>query len=407
MTVQWPQRIAIHDYPGHPFQPRLSRWLADTGREVLHLYSRDIESPKGETALIPNDSPTLEFRALGTGSPLAKYAPVRRGLQEGAYAARLYGAIRTASPDIVLSAAPPLPQAAALAACRSLKIPLVSWVQDIYAIGVQATFGHQSRFWGGLISKAVTLMEFGILTRSDGAVLISPDFADILKEENVALPVAKVIENWAPFDEGVPRFGKDNAWAQEHGLVDKFVFLTTGTLGLKHNPAHLVNLAEAFLPDPEVRIVVLSQGLGRQFLEAERRRRNLHNLLLLDYQPLPILPQILSCADVAILLLEPFAGRLSVPSRLYSYLWAGVPVLGATPENNLSGKTLERDAVGLRVAPDDQEGFVAAAKRLRTDSELRQTIRRIIERHPAHRSDMDEIGRAFLEAFRLSAGYAP
>ena len=46
-------RIVMHDYSGHAFLAELSRWLADKEHEVLHLYSKDIESPCGRLAIEP------------------------------------------------------------------------------------------------------------------------------------------------------------------------------------------------------------------------------------------------------------------------------------------------------------------------------------------------------------------
>ena len=46
-------RIVMQDYSGHAFPVELSRWLASKGREVLHLYSKDIEAPRGRLAIEP------------------------------------------------------------------------------------------------------------------------------------------------------------------------------------------------------------------------------------------------------------------------------------------------------------------------------------------------------------------
>src|SRR5450631_3453912 len=46
------KRILLNDYCGHPFQVELSRELARRGHEVLHVYSADDQTPKGD--LLPH-----------------------------------------------------------------------------------------------------------------------------------------------------------------------------------------------------------------------------------------------------------------------------------------------------------------------------------------------------------------
>lgn len=51
-------------------------------------------------------------------------------------------------------------------------------------------------------------------------------------------------------------------------MDDKFVFLYTGTLGMKHHPELLMDLAEPNQSRPNVRIAVISEGIGAEWLAA-------------------------------------------------------------------------------------------------------------------------------------------
>ena len=392
-----PLGIVVHDYAGHPFQVQLSRWLAGAGHRVLHLYSADVETPHGRLRRADDDPAGFAVEGVSTGRPLAKYDLWRRWLQERAYGDRLIRRIADFRPDIVLSAnPPPTIQARLLAALRRRGVPLLYWVQDIYAIGAARLLKRWPPPVRWLLTRLLGRLEFGTLRACGGIVVISEDFLAILADKGVRHPVSAVIENWAPLDELPPR-PKDNAWSRQHGLADKLVFLCAGTLGLKHNPGHLVNLALAFQDDPEVRVVVVSQGPGRTFLEAAKGTQGLDNLVLLDYQPFERMPEVLASADVAVLLLETFAGALSVPSKVYSYFCAGRPILGALPPANLACRMVEREQAGLCVASEDEAGFVAAARRLRADPALRAALGARQRAHAEHAFDIDRIGERFLE----------
>lgn len=392
--IGWPKRILIHDYPGHPFQVRLSRLLAEQGHRIGHFYSADVATPKTDAA----ERPGLELHPLSLGKPLAKYAFARRAVQEARYALRLYRAMLRWRPDVILSAAPPLPQLAAVLAGRRLGVPVVAWVQDIFCLGMR----HVTRSWPAWRRRpmlaALERVEFGAIAAADARVLISPDFQAALDRAGLPSAPTAVIENWPALD-GRPTAATNSDWGDAHGLAGKFVFLVSGTLGLKHNPGHLVALAEALRDDAAARVVVVSQGLGRQWLEQAKQQRRLDNLILHDHVPLTRLPQVLASADVTIMLLEPFAGELSVPSKLYTYLWAGHPILAAVPADNLAHRRVRELGAGLCVAPEDSDAFVAAALRLRHDAGLRLSCRQAIAAHADTAFDMDALSERFLDLF--------
>ena len=169
---------------------------------------------------------------------------------------------------------------------------------------------------------------------------------------------------------------KDNPGARQHGLHDKFVFLYSGTIGMKHNPAMLLELARKYAADPEVRIVVVSEGIGSDWLRIQAAAERLTNLVLLPYQPFADLPAVLATGDVLTCILEADAGMFSVPSKTLSYLCAERPLLLAVPEGNLAARITGRQNAGLIVGPEDIAGFAAAAGKLRESPELRSELAR-------------------------------
>lgn len=389
------RRIIVHDYAGHMFPAQLSRWLAGQGHRVLHLYSADVETPRGRLSLAADDPPGFAVEAVSCGRKLDKYALARRWMQEMAYGARLSRRVAAFQPDVILSAnAPPAVQAGLQKGAARNGTPLICWVQDIFTVGVDRVLAGAPAPARWAARRFLGWVEFGVMRAAAGLVVISPDFLSVLAACGVRHPRSHVIENWAPYGEIVAR-PKDNEWARAHGLADKFVFLCSGTLGMKHNPAHLANLARAFRADPTVRIVVVSQGLGRRWLEEVKAAEGLDNLTLFDFQPAGTLSDVLATGDVAVLLLEAYAGVLSVPSKIYSYLCAARPILGALPADNLACRRVDGLQAGLCVAPEDQAGFVAAARRLRDDPGLRAVCAANQTTYAARAFDIGAIGRRF------------
>ena len=92
---------------------------------------------------------------------------------------------------------------------------------------------------------------------------------------------------------------------------------------------------------------------------------------LLPLQPAEDYTDVLATADVLVALIEADAGMFAVPSKVPSYMCAGRAILLAAPKENLAARIVARAGAGVVVDPSDEAGFVAAARRLRDDPQLR------------------------------------
>lgn len=389
------RRVVVHDYGGYAFPIQLSRWLAGRGHDVLHLYSADVEAPRGPLGRAAGDPAGFFVEPVSSGRPLTKYALVRRWWQEMDFGTRLSRRAAAFQPDVVLSAnTPPAVQSRLQRGMAAKGVPLVCWVQDIFTIGAGELLkaAPAPLRWAAL--RFLGAVEFGTMRRAAGLVVISDDFLATLARHGVRHPHTALVENWAPGGE-IRALPKDNAWARAHGLADRFVFLCAGTLGKKHDPSHLAELARGFRDDPTVRVVVVSQGEGRRWLESEKAAGGLEGLVLLDFQPFEVLSEVLATGDVGVAILENYAGALSVPSKIYSHFCAERPLLAAIPGGNLARRRIEEMGGGLCVDPGDMQGFVAAARRLRTDPDLRRACAARQAAYAADAFDMQRIGLRF------------
>jgi glycosyltransferase involved in cell wall biosynthesis len=367
-------RILVHDYSGHPFQVELSRALARRSHAVLHLHAAFFQTPKADLLRQPCDPPGFSIEGLELGEPFAKYRFLLRRAQEQAYGALISGRTAAWRPDLVLCANTPLdPLAAYQAWCRSQRIPFVLWLQDIYSLAIDRTLRRSLGWPGAVIGRHYRSLERRVACRSDAVVAITEDFRPVLARWGVAADRLFVIENWAPLG-GLRTAPRDNDWSEAHGLAGKTVLLYTGTLGLKHNPRLITAIAEHFRADQRIAIVVVSEGLGADWLARRKAEQALGNLHLLPYQAFSRLAEVMATGDVLIAILEPDAGVFSVPSKVLSYFCASRPILAAIPSANLAARVISGAGAGLVVDPADEAGFVAAAERLIGDPPLRSSL---------------------------------
>jgi colanic acid biosynthesis glycosyl transferase WcaI len=395
-------RIVVHDYAGHPFQFDLSRELARRGHTVAHMYFAGDPGPKGETARLIDDPESLSIVPVDIGRPNSKSDFASRWANDRAYGRAVTPKIEGFRPDVVISGNTPLdPQAAILGASRRSGAAFVSWVQDLYSLAIRALVGRRWAGAGALLAAGYERLERRILKGSDGIVVISDDFREPLGRLVGGDGCVETIPNWAAIG-ALPLRPKANPWADLLGLTDKFVFLYSGTLALKHNPHRLADLAGAFAHDPQVSVVLTASGLGVDSLKAAHGAAS--RICYLPLQPIEHFGDTLAAADVAVALLETDAGAFSTPSKVLSYLCAGRPILISAPKGNLAARIVAEAGAGFAVAPDDSDGFVERARLLRADPELRARMgmsgRAYAERH----FDVAAIGDRFEAVFRRVAG---
>jgi glycosyltransferase involved in cell wall biosynthesis len=377
-------RILVHDYAGHAFPVQLSRALARRGHEVHHVYTTFFQGPKGAIQPRPGDPANLRIEGMTLGEPFAKYSFAKRLGQEIVYGRMLADRMTAIAPDLVLSANNPLdPQDILLRRTRRSGIPFVFWLQDLYSVAIDRILRTRWPIAGAAIGFRYRWLEGRLLRESDAVIGITADFGPVLRAWGISESKVDIIGNWAPLDE-MPRLPRHNAWSRDHGLDGKLVLLYSGSLGLKHDPGLLLRLAERFANRPQIRIVVVSEGQGAEWLRARLDRLGSANLILLPFQEHTRFPEVLASADVHLAVLDSDAGLFSVPSKILNYLASGRPAVAAMPRDNLAARQLSETGAGLVVPPGDPDAFALAVSSLLDE--------------PRRRTAMGNAGREYAEA---------
>jgi len=396
-------RIAVHDYAGHLFQFGLSDALARRGHEVAHFYFAGDVGPKGSGDVgAGGQPPTLSVHPISIDLPYTKANFFQRQAGDVRYGRAASAAITAFRPDVVISGNTPLDaQDQIRRAAERADAAFVFWMQDCISAAIERLLSDRWLGAGKAVGAYYRRKERRILQASDATVLISEDFRSLIERFDVPAESLFVIENWGALD-SLPLVPKSNDWARTHGLSDRFVFMYSGTLALKHNPERLWALAESFKHDPEVAVVLAASGVSLDALRARNATGDLPNLILLPLQSAADFPAALGTADVLVALLEDDAGEFSVPSKVLSYLCAGRPVLLSAPAANLSSRMVLRAGAGLVAAANDQESFLAEAHRLRGDAALRTRLGEAGRRYAEDTFDIASVADRFEAAFDVA-----
>ena len=116
-------------------------------------------------------------------------------------------------------------------------------------------------------------------------------------------------------------------------------------------------------------IVYVINGGGVMSDRLKRQANELKNLVVVDYQPIERLSEVLATADLHLVPLRAGLGDMSVPSKIYSIFASGRPVIASVDPGTEIERIVTESEGGIAVPPDDFDSFIFALEDLIENSE--------------------------------------
>ena len=254
---------------------------------------------------------------------------------------------------------PPMVADIGLIVARRFRAPLVVTSQDVFP-EVAVELGRlRSRPLVGLLRVLVQLY----LRRADRVIAIGETMAARLEAKGASPERLRVIPNWVRADVVSPR-ARDNDWARENGLVDRFVVMHSGNVGHAQDLDTVVRAA-TFLRDlDDLTIAIIGNGARWAELSTLSDTLESDSVRFLPYQPRELLPATLSSADVHVVGLASGLAGYVVPSRLYGVMSVGRPVIVTADLDSETAKLVESIGCGLVIPPGRPELLAGAIRQV-------------------------------------------
>ncbi len=160
-----------------------------------------------------------------------------------------------------------------------------------------------------------------------------------------------IIFNWADTEYIRPVDRSQNSFVAKHQLADKFVVLYSGNMGLTHDLESLVEAAALLKDNPQIVFLLIGEGGKRKKLESLAAQHELGNVIFLPYQDAAMFPLAMASADVGIVTLGTGAEGISVPSKTYVNMAAGLAIIAISPANSELNRIVEHFSIGYVVLP--------------------------------------------------------
>lgn len=213
-------------------------------------------------------------------------------------------------------------------------------------------------------------------TQFDDIVVLGQDMSDVASTKlGAAVRAIHVIPNWGDTDEIVPIPKNRNAFRRDHWLDGKFVVQFSGNIGRTHDIELLLDAADLLLDVPDVVFLFVGYG-GKSGLLADASKAARPNVTFLPRQPREKLGEMLAASDVTIIPFVDGMLGLSVPSRMYNVLAAGVPIIAAADPRSELAQTVERLGAGWVLDVRSPAALAALIRQLASDPARREAQER-------------------------------
>lgn len=240
-------------------------------------------------------------------------------------------------------------------------------------------------------------VERAIYRHADAITPIGERFAAVIRERGAPAERVSVIPNFVDTTWIEPR-PKRNALSEEWALAERPVVLYAGNVGLTQD-FELVLDAAAKLS--EVEFLIVGSGAGVEPLQRLLAERDQPNAQLRPFVATERVADLYGLADVVIVPLRAGHDRTTTPSKIFSAMAAGKPVLACAGLDTDLADELAVSSSGVVVPAGDTSAFVDAVGRLldgTAEGWDRNAALASAERHSA-----SEVARSYDELLRKLA----
>jgi colanic acid biosynthesis glycosyl transferase WcaI len=269
-------------------------------------------------------------------------------------------------PDVVMVIAPTI-----LCAPSGLFLALLtrarSWlhIQD-FESDLASQLGYFSSL--GFVKGA----ERWVMAKFDRTSSISGKMVNRLLEKGIAAGRAVVFPDWVDTADVQADQDGGNLFRQKMGLkTEDFVVLYSGNMGRKQGLEIVLEVADSLRDVPGLVFVLAGEGAARDDIEREALRLNLSNVKLMPLVPSEELVDLLSSANLHLVVQKRGAADFVLPSKLITILSiGGTAILTADPSTELGQVVLQNPGIAILVDPENPKALTEAVRLAKMNKDL-------------------------------------
>ncbi len=238
------------------------------------------------------------------------------------------------------------------------KKPVIYDAQDLFPETLSGT-GLAKQ--GGLLWKIGMWVSNVTFRNSDRIIAISQDIKRSMVARGVPADKIDVVYNWVDEKAVQPVAKEDNPLYDEFGLSrDMFTIVYAGNLGNAQNIGIVLDGAKEL---PDVQFALFGTGGLEKEVRSRIENEGLTNVHLNPLQPVERVSHVYSLGDACIVSCKEGLGGSAMPSKSWSIMSCGRPVVASFDEGELK-EILEINSCGVFTHAGNVQEFVEGIKQL-------------------------------------------
>jgi glycosyltransferase involved in cell wall biosynthesis len=182
------------------------------------------------------------------------------------------------------------------------------------------------------------------------------------------------IPNWSAFSDYRPITKNQNSLIRKEGLQGKFIIQYSGNIGVTHNVETLIEIADKLRLRSEIEFQIIGRGDRSHVIGEMITKRGLTNCHLLPFRRDEDLYESLCASDISVITLDDKTNDISVPSKTYNIMAAGIPIMAIAPTTSGVSQIIHYHQAGRAFEKNQIDSMCSFILELQDDKQLWQSL---------------------------------
>ena len=248
------------------------------------------------------------------------------------------------------------------------KIPFIYVVQDIFPDSLVNSGLSRKGALAWRIGRVLEKFTYGNATR---IIVISQDFKNNLLEKEVPEEKIEIIYNWIDTT-SIIHIERDKNFLITDWNLDPLIFYVVyaGNFGNAQDVNTIVESAQLLKNDNDIQFLLVGGGSQEEALKKFVEYNKLQNVKFFPMQSAEILSYVYSIGDVGVVCCKQGMGKNAFPSKTWSYLAAGTPIIASYDLDSELSQMTNSNGIGVAINPENAKQMADAILKLKNSKKL-------------------------------------
>lgn len=242
---------------------------------------------------------------------------------------------------------------------------------DLHPEGIIALGRLKSSSW---LTKLWKIFNSISLKNTSSVLILGRDMMPILnKNYKISKDKLKYVPHWSSVPNNSTLTFNQSRLSKNKNLKEKFVVQYSGNMGLWHDIDTIIHSAN-IIDSKKIVFHFIGDGIRKNKAMTLANKLNISNVIWSDFVPIKDLRESLAACHISIISLNSGLEGVAVPSKIYSILASGRPIIAQVPSKSEIALTVNEHKCGIVVNPGDHNELKEAIMSLFNDSYKRKKM---------------------------------